>query len=138
MKAIKGTKDFLMITKFIPLFESLLATKCPRAHPLTEKDEAKVNKRLRTIRNRTVKQRAGMLGLSAVVNAYPYRVPSFVPSILVQVARVVGASKGNLKTTLFSDFRKSKEDGWIIHKRVFTPDQYEFLQEYFLGGNYYA
>ena len=28
-----------------------------------------------------------MLGLSAVVNAYPYRVPRFVPEILVDVVR---------------------------------------------------
>ena len=54
----------------------------------------KVNKRLRTIRNRTVKQRAGMLGLSAVVNAYPYRVPCFVPEILVDVVRTVEVFDG--------------------------------------------
>ena len=53
-------------------------------------------------------------------------------------ARVVGASKGRLKSNLCSSFRKSKEDGWAMHKQMFTMEQYEFLQEYFLGGNYYA
>ena len=82
-----GSKDDVMVKTYIPMFQALLATKCPKAHPATETDQDKVNKRLRTIRNRTVKQRAGMLGLSAVVNAYPYRVPCFVPEILVDVVR---------------------------------------------------
>ena len=131
-------KDAIMTTNYVTVFNELLSIKIPRPHPSTEKDEEKIKKRTRTIRNRTIKQRAGMLGLCAVVNAYPYRVPSFVPEILVSVARVIGSSKGTLKTTLFSDFKKSKEDGWIFHKRAFSSDQYEFLSEYFLGGNYYA
>jgi hypothetical protein len=35
-----------------------------------------------------------MLGLSAVVNAYPYRVPCFVPEILVDVVRTFGFDGG--------------------------------------------
>jgi len=58
--------------------------------------------------------------------------------LLLFQARVVGASKGRLKSNLCSSFRKSKEDGWSMHKQMFTMEQYEFLQEYFLGGNYYA
>ena len=131
-------KDRTMLSTYVPMFEELLSVNILRPHPSTETDDAKIQKRQRTIRIRIVKQRAGMLGLCAVVNAYPYRVPDFVPGILVHIARVVGASKGLLKTSLFSDFRKSKEDGWIHHKRKFTSEQYEFLQEYFLGGNYYA
>merc|ERR1711865_38174 len=131
-------KDAIMTTNYVTVFNELLSIKIPRPHPLTEKDEEKIKKRFRTIRNRTIRQRAGMLGLCAVVNAYPHHVPAFVPEILVEVARIVGGSKGTLKTSLFGDFRKSKEDGWLHHKRMFTPEQYEFLQEYFLGGNYYA
>ena len=89
-----GSKDDVMVKTYIPMFQALLATKCPKAHPATETDQDKVNKRLRTIRNRTVKQRAGMLGLSAVVNAYPYRVPCFVPEILVDVVRAVEVFDG--------------------------------------------
>merc|ERR1711865_1115338 len=98
-------KDAIMTTNYLTVFNELLSIKIPRPHPSTETDEEKIKKRTRTIRNRTIKQRAGMLGLCAVVNAYPYRVPSFVPEILVSVARVIGSSKGTLKTTLFSDFK---------------------------------
>jgi hypothetical protein len=35
-----------------------------------------------------------MLGLSAVVNAYPYRVPCFVPEILVDVVCAVEVFDG--------------------------------------------
>merc|ERR1711865_815673 len=120
-----------MTTNYVTVFNELLSIKIPRPHPLTEKDEEKIKKRFRTIRNRTIRQRAGMLGLCAVVNAYPHHVPTFVPEILVEVARIGGGSKGTLKTSLFGNFRKSKEDGWLHHKRMFTPEQYEFLQEFF-------
>ena len=138
LMTIGSDKDSVVTSKYIPMFREMLTKRIPKAHPLTEKDEEKIKKRFRTIRNRTIRQRAGMLGLCAVVNAYPHHVPTFVPEILVEVARIVGGSKGTLKTSLFGDFRKSKEDGWLHHKRMFTSEQYEFLQEYFLGGNYYA
>ena len=77
--------------------------------------------------------------MSTTINAHVFFFLIFFFFDLVDVqARVVGASKGRLKSNLCSSFRKSKEDGWAMHKQMFTMEQYEFLQEYFLGGNYYA
>ena len=44
--AALGSKDDVMVKTFIPLFQALLATKCPRAHPATETDQDKVREEL--------------------------------------------------------------------------------------------
>lgn len=54
-----------------------------------------------------------MLGISSLVSAFPYEVPSFIPSILLETAMKHSASPVPISTTIRSmlaGFKRSHQD----------------------------
>ncbi|XP_050407359.1 proteasome activator complex subunit 4A [Patella vulgata] len=87
-----------------------------------------------------IKRHAGVLGLSACVQAYPYDVPEFVPQILMDLSVHVNDPQPiqlTVKKTL-SDFRRTHHDNWLDHKQMFTDDQLVVLTDLLISPNYYA
>ncbi|ESP01604.1 hypothetical protein LOTGIDRAFT_207699 [Lottia gigantea] len=87
-----------------------------------------------------IKRHAGVLGLSACVQAYPYDVPEFVPQILMDLSVHVNDPQPiqlTVKKTL-SDFRRTHHDNWLDHKQMFTDDQLVILTDLLISPNYYA
>ena len=143
-------------TRLMPIFEGLLKTKIPQAHPtimpesFVEKNDAqlsregceslwkaKIAKRTRTRVRRLAKVREGQLGIGACVLAYPYTIPDWVPSALVLLA--TSQLRGASVMSTLSRFRQSHQDGWDrFHKWKFTTDQMDVLRDSFLPANYYA
>ncbi|PVD25485.1 hypothetical protein C0Q70_13141 [Pomacea canaliculata] len=80
-----------------------------------------------------IKRHAGVLGLSACVQAYPYDVPDFIPQVLMDLSVHVNDPQPiqrTVKKTL-SDFRRTHHDNWHDHKQMFTDDQ---LVSWLLGA----
>ncbi|KAK3093564.1 hypothetical protein FSP39_017345 [Pinctada imbricata] len=87
-----------------------------------------------------IKRHAGVLGLSAFVQAYPYDVPEFMPQILMDLSNHVNDPQPiqmTVKKTL-SNFRRTHHDNWHDHKQMFTDDQLVILTDLLVSPTYYA
>ncbi|XP_054706567.1 LOW QUALITY PROTEIN: proteasome activator complex subunit 4-like [Uloborus diversus] len=83
---------------------------------------------------------AGILGLCACVNAFPYDVPDFLPDILVLLADHLHDPQpieATIKKTL-SSFRRTHYDNWRDHKLKFTDDQLAVITDLLVSPSYYA
>ncbi|KAI9851372.1 MAG: hypothetical protein M1838_003835 [Thelocarpon superellum] len=85
---------------------------------------------------------AAVLGLGALVQAFPYMSPPpiWLPEILATLAVKAAGDPGivgkSVKTIL-SDFKKTRQDTWHVDVKVFTPEQLEDL-EGVLWKSYFA
>ncbi|PRT55566.1 Proteasome activator complex subunit 4 [Wickerhamiella sorbophila] len=113
-------------------------------HELTTNCTKSFKKSLETTKRQPdlVARHAAVLGLGALVNAYPYASPppKWVPSVLATLA-VKASSDGGLvgksvKATL-GDFKKTRQDTWHIDQLAFTADQLDDL-EGVLWKNYFV
>ncbi|KAG8626543.1 hypothetical protein KVT40_005488 [Elsinoe batatas] len=85
---------------------------------------------------------AAVLGLGALVQAFPYTSPppAWLPEVLATLAGKAAADPGmvgkSVKTVL-SDFKKTRQDTWHVDVKAFKPEQLEDL-EGVLWKSYFA
>ena len=118
------------IEKLSRVFSDMALTKVPKNK---EKFPNKTKKAYR-------KRLAGVLGLAAIIQRFPYSVPRFVPDALVLMCRVAqdpGSASAIIKRTL-AQFKRTHNDEWREHVMHFSESQLEWLQDFFLPNNYYA
>lgn len=87
-----------------------------------------------------VSRHAGVLGLCAFVNAFPYDVPETVPDILMFLSGYIHEEQPvsmTIKKTL-QDFKRTHQDNWQDHKLKFTDDQLAVLTDILVSPSYYA
>ncbi|XP_057375631.1 proteasome activator complex subunit 4-like [Daphnia carinata] len=87
-----------------------------------------------------VKRHAGILGLCAFVDAFPYDVPDFLPDVLIELGNHLNDPQPipvTIKRTL-SNFRRTHHDNWQFHKQKFSDDQLVILTDLLVSPNYYA
>ncbi|KAJ5050539.1 uncharacterized protein L3040_002416 [Drepanopeziza brunnea f. sp. 'multigermtubi'] len=89
-----------------------------------------------------VKRHAAVLGLGALVTAFPYMTPPpvWMPEILALLASRAANDAGAIgKTvkTILADFKKTRQDTWTTDQKYFTPEQLEDL-EGVLWKSYFA
>ncbi|KAH6680349.1 putative proteasome activator complex subunit 4 [Halenospora varia] len=89
-----------------------------------------------------IRRHAAVLGLGALVNAFPYATPppEWMPEILAMLASKAANDAGAIgKTvkTILADFKKTRQDTWVTDQKYFTPDQLEDL-EGVLWKSYFA
>ncbi|VDM97531.1 unnamed protein product [Thelazia callipaeda] len=87
-----------------------------------------------------IKRHAGILALSAVVQAFPYSVPSFLPKVLMQLCSHT-CDKQPIQSTVkkaLSEFKRTHHDNWHEHKMQFSEDQLSILTDLFVSPNYYV
>ncbi|XP_029642324.1 proteasome activator complex subunit 4 [Octopus sinensis] len=87
-----------------------------------------------------VQRHAGVLGICACIQAYPYEVPQFVPQLLVDISTHVNDIQPIQLTVkkALSNFRRTHHDNWHDHKQKFTDDQLLVLTDLLVSPNYYA
>ncbi|KAI6213761.1 hypothetical protein M3Y94_00189800 [Aphelenchoides besseyi] len=94
-----------------------------------------------TASNDLLTRHAGVLALSAVILAYPYAVPQFLPDVLMKFCRYASDKQpihATVKKTL-SEFRRTHADSWTQdHKQQFNEDQLEVLTGLLVSHNYYV
>ncbi|EHL00675.1 putative proteasome activator complex subunit 4 [Glarea lozoyensis 74030] len=89
-----------------------------------------------------IRRHAAVLGLGALVNAFPYATPppEWMPEILAMLASKAANDAGAIgKTvkTILADFKKTRQDTWVTDQRYFTTEQLEDL-EGVLWKSYFA
>uniref|UniRef100_A0A914I0E6 Proteasome activator complex subunit 4 n=1 Tax=Globodera rostochiensis TaxID=31243 RepID=A0A914I0E6_GLORO len=83
---------------------------------------------------------SGVLALSAVVLAFPYSVPDFLPEVLMALARHSKEPQpiyGTVKRAL-NEFKRTHQDEWHTHKSAFTEDQLLILTDVMISPSYYV
>ncbi|KAK4937372.1 Proteasome activator BLM10 [Elasticomyces elasticus] len=75
---------------------------------------------------------AAVLGLGALIQAFPYSSPppAWMPDVLVTLSSKAAndpATVGNSVKSIISDFKKTRQDTWHIDAKAFKPEQIEDL-----------
>jgi len=82
----------------------------------------------------------GILGLTAIVLAYPYSVPRFLPKILIALSRHTH-DRNPVKmsvTHCFSEFRRTHMDNWAEDRLKFTEEERQVLVDVLVSPSYYV
>ena len=99
-----------------------------------------LRKTLTTDKQAMAEFHSGILGLCAIVEAYPYDVPKFVPDILIELEKHLHDPQPipkTIKKTL-QEFKRTHQDNWAEHKLKFTEDQLLIMTDLLVSPNYYA
>lgn len=91
---------------------------------------------------KVTKRHAAVLGLGALIEAFPYATPppSWMPEVLALLARRAASDPGVVgKATkgILSEFKKTRQDSWAVDQKYFTSEQLEDL-EGVLWKSYFA
>ncbi|KAI1265439.1 hypothetical protein F5Y18DRAFT_427037 [Xylariaceae sp. FL1019] len=91
---------------------------------------------------RVVKRHAAVLGLGALIEAFPYLTPppKWMPEVLALLARRAASDPGvvgKATKSILSEFKKTRQDSWAVDQKYFTSEQLEDL-EGVLWKSYFA
>ncbi|KAI8818081.1 uncharacterized protein EV422DRAFT_538673 [Fimicolochytrium jonesii] len=87
------------------------------------------------------RRHAAVLGLNALVQAFPYEVPrDWMPDVLVTLSMCVGdpVPVGSAVQKLFAEFKRTHQDNWHEDLEAFDEDQRERLADLLISPSYYA
>ena len=105
------------------------------AEAAKEAKEAKAAKAAKA-EGEAVDRHAGVLGLSAVVEAFPYTLPNFIPAVLATLARrhADPSPVDAAVRKVFSEFKRTHADSWNEDQLKFTQEQVRSVWEECVGG----
>ncbi|GAA5959559.1 hypothetical protein JCM21900_003196 [Sporobolomyces salmonicolor] len=84
---------------------------------------------------------SAVLGISSLIKAFPYEVPPFIPSIMIEAMSKHATSPPPLSTTVratLADFKRTHQDSWETDQKAFTQEQLADLHDLLTGSSYYA
>eukprot|EP00742_Colponemidia_sp_Colp-10_P010589 GILJ01011644.1.p1 GENE.GILJ01011644.1~~GILJ01011644.1.p1 ORF type:complete len:1966 (-),score=302.43 GILJ01011644.1:107-5566(-) len=123
-----------LVQHFLALARTPIVSKRKREGsdgPTKTSDEAQLHFRQR---------HGGLLGLAAVVYAFPYDVPKWMPSVLAEITTHRG-DPNPIRSTVskcIAEFWRTHKEMWVFFKPLFSEEQLEALSELFNPYNYYA
>uniref|UniRef100_A0A915D6A4 Proteasome activator complex subunit 4 C-terminal domain-containing protein n=1 Tax=Ditylenchus dipsaci TaxID=166011 RepID=A0A915D6A4_9BILA len=87
-----------------------------------------------------IEQHAGVLSLSAIIQAFPYSVPDFLPEMLMALCKHAHDPQPNYGTVkkALSEFKRTHQDCWHEHKQEFSEEQLTVLTDLLVSPNYYV
>lgn len=127
-----------MIAKLRDRFEKELdQNPMPKRKPNLPGTETPVD-----LQKQIIRRHAAVLGLGALIEAFPYTTPppKWMPEVLALVARRAAgdsAPVGKSAKSILSDFKKTRQDSWSVDQKYFTTEQLEDL-EGVLWKSYFA
>lgn len=127
-----------MIAKLRKRFEAELdRNPMPKRKPNLPGTETPVD-----VHKQIQRRHAAVLGLGALIEAFPYATPppKWMPEVLALLARRAAGDSGVVgKATkgILSDFKKTRQDSWSVDQKYFTTEQLEDL-EGVLWKSYFA
>ncbi|ORY61541.1 uncharacterized protein BCR38DRAFT_36565 [Pseudomassariella vexata] len=94
------------------------------------------------VTQQVVMRHAAVLGLGALIEAFPYATPppSWMPEVLALLARKAASDPGvvgKATKSILAEFKKTRQDSWGVDQKYFTPEQLEDL-EGVLWKSYFA
>jgi proteasome activator subunit 4 len=109
----------------------------PKRNRLTAGTETPVD-----MHKQITRRHAAVLGLGALIEAFPYATPppEWMPEVLATLARRAAGDPGvvgKATKTILSEFKKTRQDSWSVDQKYFTSEQLEDL-EGVLWKSYFA
>ncbi|KAJ4417512.1 Proteasome activator BLM10 [Neurospora sp. IMI 360204] len=94
------------------------------------------------VQKQIVRRHAAVLGLGALIEAFPYATPppKWMPEVLAHLATHAASDPGVVgKATkgILAEFKKTRQDSWTVDQKYFTSEQLEDL-EGVLWKSYFA
>ncbi|KAK5996591.1 Proteasome activator complex subunit 4-like protein [Cladobotryum mycophilum] len=94
------------------------------------------------VHRQITRRHAAILGLGALIEAFPYATPppKWMPEVLATLARRAAGDPGvvgKATKTILSEFKKTRQDSWVVDQKYFTQEQLEDL-EGVLWKSYFA
>lgn len=93
-------------------------------------------------RHETIQKRhEAVLGLSALIRAFPYDVPKWMPNVLTKVAIDNMEDPNPIGSTvkqLFAEFKRTHQNTWEMDKQLFTEEELLTLTDLLVSPSYYA
>ncbi|KAK4703609.1 proteasome activator subunit 4, partial [Phenoliferia sp. Uapishka_3] len=86
-----------------------------------------------------VRAHSGVLGIASLINAFPYEVPPFIPSIMIETMSLHATSPVPISTTVkacLAGFKRSHTDSWAEDQKAFSEDQLVSLHDLLMGSSY--
>lgn len=113
---------------------NIRATPVPNKRGLNEADSDVFQQKL-------LEAHSAVLGASALISAWPYEVPSWLPELLIATLSKFSTSRAPVSTTvkdMLAHFRKTHQDTWAEDQKKFTSEQLQDLYDFQVGTSYYA
>jgi len=104
------------------------------------RDSTSGNAKVTSADSPLVQRHGGVLGVAAMVAAFPYDLPEWMPGVLTLLARHA-SDPAPIKTAVqkcFKDFWNTHNEMWSVYKQQFDEDQLEVLTDLLVSPNYYA
>ncbi len=127
--------------RLLALADTKLPRKVASPEPGAPVAEAEAFAKYRTRQARQLRKRlAGVLGMSAVVRASPFDVPSYLPQILADLAAHASDPNpvGPAVKGCIAEFRRTHADNWEAHRAVFTEEQLADVLNVTSSSTYFA
>jgi len=131
-----------LVSKYIKIANKSLKKKKRKKPPTevsTEESEIAVTKE----KARSVRQQKSVFLLCAVVMGRPYDTPVFVPEALAALSKHSFEQRASLSVReivkmVCSEFKRTHTDNWEAHRKQFTQEQLEALEDVVSTPHYYA
>ena len=87
-----------------------------------------------------LKRHAGVLGMASLIQAFPYTVPEWLPSGLMDLTPYIGDVMPIQSSVrlIFREFKRTHQDSWAEDQAHFTAEQLEVLSGLLIAPTYYA
>jgi len=118
-------------------FEGLLKEKLPKKSKNGTIKDLKAKPEYNRI---LIKRHAGVLGLSSLVQAFPYEIPKWLPEVLCSIALCINNPSPihpTVKKT-YADFKRTHQDTWHEYIQKFNDEQLSILTDLLISPSYYA
>eukprot|EP00181_Compsopogon_caeruleus_P004140 CAMPEP_0184687850 /NCGR_PEP_ID=MMETSP0312-20130426/27727_1 /TAXON_ID=31354 /ORGANISM="Compsopogon coeruleus, Strain SAG 36.94" /LENGTH=1834 /DNA_ID=CAMNT_0027144393 /DNA_START=360 /DNA_END=5864 /DNA_ORIENTATION=- len=106
----------------------------------TTQPRARRRKDVKPPADQIIQRHSAVLGLASMVMSSPYTLPSWMPGVLMALARQVDdyppISTSSRK--IFVEFWRTHRDEWATHKRAFAEDELEIVSDLLISPSYYA
>ncbi|KAL7542119.1 hypothetical protein ACHAXR_011996 [Thalassiosira sp. AJA248-18] len=131
-----------LVSKYIKIANKSLRKKkrkTPPSEMSTEESEAKAAKE----KQRAVRQQKSVFVLCAVVMGRPYDTPPYIPDALASLSKHSFEQRASLSVRevvkmVCSEFKRTHTDNWEAHRKQFTQEQLEALEDVVSTPHYYA
>ena len=92
---------------------------------------------------RATRQQRSVFVLSAIVLGRPYDTPPYIPVILAALSKHSFEHRASLCVRevvkmVCSEFKRTHTDNWEVHRKQFTQEQLEALEDVVSTPHYYA
>lgn len=132
-----------LVSKYIKIANKSLKKKKKQKTPSTEMSTEEAEIKAAKEKERATKQQKSVFVLCAVVLGRPYDTPAYIPEALAALSKHSFEQRASLSVRevvkmVFSEFKKTHTDNWEAHRKQFSQEQLEALEDVVSTPHYYA